>query len=182
MLKSWRKWEYPVHILTRLWSRQPRVRLPGRQRNFSLLQNVRVGLIQIAKALIPRGESGRGTKLIFHLHLQPKLRMDGVIPLLRLWTFVAVASKILPLLLPLTVDLAVVLISITSTVHFHIYKMPSLGPILAHMRALTYLYRLPFQSPSPPPQSTIKFPKLSLPECFSINLLKPSGNFTYHQV
>jgi len=55
--------------------------------------------------LPPRGYGGRGMTLTTHLHLAPKLRMSGAMPLLPLYAFVTWTVNTLPFLLPLSADI-----------------------------------------------------------------------------
>jgi hypothetical protein len=51
----------------------------------------------VGTGIISRGQSGRGMKLSIHLHLEPRLRMSGAIPLLSLYAFMEGIGKTLTL-------------------------------------------------------------------------------------
>jgi hypothetical protein len=78
--------------------------IPVGTRDFSLYQHAHTGSGRRPQAPIHRvleffpGDSGRGVKLTNHLHLMPRLRMSGAIPLLVLYAFKACAEKTLPFL------------------------------------------------------------------------------------
>lgn len=64
-------------------------------RDLYLLQKVQTGSgIQLVNysmgdVVLSRGQSGRGLKLCINLHLDPRLRISGVIPLFSLYAFMA---------------------------------------------------------------------------------------------
>jgi hypothetical protein len=75
------------------------VRIQKRARDFCLLQKLQTGSgAQLANnsmntGVLSRGQNGRGVKLSIPLHLEPKLRMSGAIPLLSLYAFMEGIGK-----------------------------------------------------------------------------------------
>ena len=78
------------------------VRIPVGARDFSFLQNVRIGCvpppspppaIQLASGFFPRGKAAGGGTLTTHLHLAPTLRMSRTVRLLPLYAFLAWTGK-----------------------------------------------------------------------------------------
>ena len=71
------------------------VRVPVGASDSSFLQNVQTAsgahpaLYSMGSGVLSRGYSGRGVKLTTHLHLVPRLRMSGAIPLIPLYAFMA---------------------------------------------------------------------------------------------
>ena len=77
---------------------------PVGARYFSFFENVQTGCgahtasYSVGTGVLPRGYSGRSVKLTAHLHLVPRLRMSGAIPLLPLYAFRVWTGKTLPLI------------------------------------------------------------------------------------
>jgi hypothetical protein len=78
-----------AHIMTMQENGRSGVRLPTGSREFSLHQNVQTDSraheafhLKGIERLFSRRGIGRGVKVTTHLHLVPRLRMSGVIPLL----------------------------------------------------------------------------------------------------
>jgi hypothetical protein len=78
----------PAHNLTTHFS----IRVLVGTTHYCLLRNFQT---PTAPGLFFWGCSGRGVKLITHLHLVPRLRMSGALPLLHLYVFVAWARTAL---------------------------------------------------------------------------------------
>ena len=82
-----------VSILITLWTWRPSFRFPRELRDFSLFRNVWTasGAIQFplrwVLVLFLRWWSGRGVDLTTHIHLVPRLRISGAIPLHPLYAF-----------------------------------------------------------------------------------------------
>jgi hypothetical protein len=95
-------WNSIVSIVNRLHAGRSRVRILAGVRDFCLLQNV-----QTSPGAHPvfffngyrgfHGYSGWGVKLTTHLHLVPRLRMIGAMPLLPLYAFMVWTETTLPL-------------------------------------------------------------------------------------
>ena len=92
----------PVWHGTGLSSKQLRLRsIKFKEKGFSLLRNVQsgsgnqTGYYSVSTRFLSCGKNGRGVKLINYLHLVPSLIMNGVIPLLFLYAFLAWTRKTL---------------------------------------------------------------------------------------
>ena len=87
--------EVSVCRATRLQVGLPGFRIPVRTRDFSLLQNAQKGpgahpaFYSIGTGVLSRGYSDWGVASTTHLHLVPRFRMSGAIPLFPLHAFMA---------------------------------------------------------------------------------------------
>ena len=74
---------------------------PVGERDISLLQIIQTGsgahlaFCSMGTGFLPRGQSRRGGRLTTHIHLVPRLRMSGAVPLLPLYAFMAWTGKTL---------------------------------------------------------------------------------------
>jgi hypothetical protein len=90
-----KSWDNVISIATRLWIGQSGVQFPAGVRDSSVLRNIQTGsgthpASYIMGTEVPsRGLSGWGMMLTTHFQLAPKLRMNGAIPLLPLYAFMA---------------------------------------------------------------------------------------------
>ena len=90
-----------VGVVTRLLAGRSGVRIPVGAGDFSVSQNLQTGagshpvLYLMGAEVLSRRQSGGGVKLSTHFHLEPRLRMSGVIPQLPLYAMMALIGTTL---------------------------------------------------------------------------------------
>jgi hypothetical protein len=82
-----------VGIATRLRAALFGVQVLVGGRDIYFLQNVKTGSYSVGTGTLTRGHIGQGVKLNTHIHLVPRLRMSGAVPLLPLHAFITWTSK-----------------------------------------------------------------------------------------
>jgi hypothetical protein len=82
-----------LSVVTGLRDGRSVVRILTRARDFCLLQKVQLASNSMGARSFSRGQSGRDVKLSIPLHLEPRLRKSGVIPLLSLYAFMEGIGK-----------------------------------------------------------------------------------------